>query len=65
MDTASTSSLQVQSGSRSGTRIPLHIGTFSIGGDATNQIVIPDEEVSRKHANITIDIRGTWITDLG
>ena len=40
--------------------------TFIIGRDATNQIVLNDEKVSRRHAQLTVQDNGqVMIKDLG
>jgi len=65
MNPPSTGSLQINRGSQVGVTIPLQIGTFDIGRDPTNQVEIPDHEVSRQHARITVDAQGAWIIDLG
>lgn len=65
MNPASSGSLQIQSGSLVGVTIPLSFGTHNIGRDPNNQVVIPDEDISRMHARLTVDAQGIWITDLG
>jgi pSer/pThr/pTyr-binding forkhead associated (FHA) protein len=65
MNPAISGTLQVLSGSQAGVTINLEIGTNNIGRETTNQVVIPDEDVSRTHASITVDDQGIWIADLG
>lgn len=65
MNPAPSGYLQIIGGSQAGATFPLHLGTHTIGRDSTNQVVIPDGDVSRTHASITVDAQGVWITDLG
>jgi DNA-binding winged helix-turn-helix (wHTH) protein len=39
--------------------------TLIIGRDESCEIIIPDRQVSRHHARLTLDERGTYIEDLG
>ena len=65
MNPTSPGYLYFQSGSQAGATIYLDYGTYNIGSDAANQIVIPEREISRNHASITVDAQGIWISDLG
>ncbi|HXI51252.1 MAG TPA: adenylate/guanylate cyclase domain-containing protein [Candidatus Saccharimonadales bacterium] len=41
-------------------------GTCSIGRSATNQVVLPDDKISRRHAMINTQSQGEhWLVDLG
>ncbi len=64
MNQAFSGSLQILSGSQAGVTINLDIGTNIIGRNTTNQVVIPDKDVSRTHASITVSDQGIWIADL-
>ncbi len=59
-----TSYLIIQSGAQAGQSIPLQMGTYKIGSEQTNQIVITDEQISPRHAQLTIAANGCWIADL-
>lgn len=54
-----------QSGTAQGSRWPLTGGEAVIGRDAECQVVIPDRQVSRRHARIQRTADGYWIEDLG
>ncbi len=46
-----------------GERFPLR-GEMLIGRDPSCAIVIPDRQVSRRHARIWVDTQGVWLEDL-
>lgn len=54
-----------KSGTNVGQVFPLEIEEISIGRDANNQLVIPDPEVSRRHARIFRHADNYVIEDLG
>ena len=56
----------VQSGAEPGKTYDLNVGTeLSVGRQSANQIVVSDEQVSRRHAEIKGIAGGALITDLG
>ncbi len=59
------SSLYIQNGKRAGTVLPLSAGRYIIGQDVAHPVFLPDDGVSRNHAQITVEAKGTWIVDLG
>jgi adenylate cyclase len=49
----------------SGNRVPL-VGSCSLGRSASNQVVIPDERISRRHAMIQVQGENEfWLVDFG
>ncbi len=57
--------LVVQSGAEPGKTYDLNVGTkLSIGRQSSNQIVVSDEQVSRKHSEIEMGVNGVTVTDL-
>jgi DNA-binding response OmpR family regulator len=54
-----------QSGTAQGSRWPLTEVETVIGRDVECQVVIPDRQVSRRHARIRRQADGYWIEDLG
>jgi pSer/pThr/pTyr-binding forkhead associated (FHA) protein len=54
-----------QSGTAQGSRWALTEAETVIGRDAECQVVIPDRQVSRRHARIRRQADGYWIEDLG
>jgi ABC-type multidrug transport system ATPase subunit/pSer/pThr/pTyr-binding forkhead associated (FHA) protein len=48
-----------------GRRMPIDRGGVTIGRVAGNDIIIPKDSVSRRHARISAEDGGHWITDLG
>lgn len=57
--------LVVISGPDSGSFVPLRPGVTAIGRDPGCQLQLHDPEVSRRHAVITLDAEGVWLTDTG
>ena len=57
--------LRVRGGAGDGTTISLTDGMTSIGRDVTNDIVVDEAAVSRRHAAIRGERGGYWIEDLG
>lgn len=57
--------LVVISGPDSGSFVPLRFGVTAIGRDPGCQLQLHDPEVSRRHAVITLDAEGVWLTDTG
>lgn len=55
----------VVSGSAVGTRLPLARGGLSIGRDPTNQLVLGDPSVSRRHAEVVEEHGAILLRDLG
>jgi hypothetical protein len=56
----------VQSGAEPGKTYDLNVGTeLSVGRQSANQIVVSDEQVSRRHAEIKGVAGGALVTDLG
>jgi hypothetical protein len=56
----------VQSGAEPGKTYDLNVGTeLSVGRQSANQIVVSDEQVSRRHAEIKGIAGGALVTDLG
>ncbi len=45
-------------------RIPVNTHRFTIGRSSTNDLTLPDEEVSRRHAEIFWDTNAYWIKNL-
>ncbi|MEI6046345.1 MAG: FHA domain-containing protein [Chloroflexota bacterium] len=57
--------LVVQSGAEPGRTYDLSVGSkLSIGRQSSNEIVVSDEQVSRKHAHIELKSAGVIVTDL-
>ncbi len=54
-----------QSGTAQGSRWPLTEAETVIGRDVDCQVVIPDRQISRRHARIRRKADGYWIEDLG
>jgi len=57
--------LAVISGPDSGSFVPLRPGVTAIGRDPGCQLHLHDPEVSRRHAVVTLDAEGVWLTDTG
>lgn len=57
--------MHVHTGPDSGTRIELSKDVTALGRDVTNDVVLADAEVSRRHARITIGDSGAILEDLG
>jgi predicted component of type VI protein secretion system len=57
--------LTLQSGSGSGTEYPLEKSELFLGRDLSNDIVINDSEVSRRHARLVLSGNTYTIEDLG
>ncbi len=58
--------LATLSGSDAGRAYPLATGPTTIGRDAGNELALPDETISRRHAVLALDEHGRGtITDLG
>jgi pSer/pThr/pTyr-binding forkhead associated (FHA) protein len=58
-------SLIERSGSHSGRRHPLHVGTWTIGRTDEADLVLDHVDVSRRHARLHVDALGLEIEDLG
>jgi hypothetical protein len=57
--------LVVQSGAEPGRTYDLNVGNrLSVGRQSSNEIVVSDEQVSRKHAHIELKSAGVIVTDL-
>ncbi|HXJ58741.1 MAG TPA: adenylate/guanylate cyclase domain-containing protein [Verrucomicrobiae bacterium] len=65
-DTGTTLSAWLEpTGAAKGTPTPIR-GTCSLGRSANNQVVLPDDKVSRRHAMINVQGQGEfWLVDLG
>ena len=59
------SKLRVMEGEPNGQIFLIGTGDNSIGRESGNSIVLSDEQVSAKHASITLRADGCWIMDLG
>ena len=57
--------LVLRSGPRAGQVIPLESSEMSLGRDTSNDIVIEDPEVSRRHARLFVQGNSYFIEDLG
>ena len=65
MESDSTTPPQAWLEASVGTPTPVR-GTCSIGRSATNEVVLPDDKVSRRHAMINAQGLGEfWLVDLG
>jgi hypothetical protein len=56
--------LVAQSGSQTGHTFDIQPGINTIGRDASHEIYLPDDSISRNHARIVVQPEGTWIEDL-
>jgi len=57
--------LNIITGQKTGTEIPLLDQTMNIGRHASCEVVLPDHTVSRKHARVVLREDGYYIEDLG
>lgn len=57
--------LVVESGNRAGERVALSARAITVGAGAECRVVLDDQSVSRKHAEISLGGRGVLVKDLG
>jgi uncharacterized RDD family membrane protein YckC len=57
--------LVVEAGPRRGDVIPVDRPSLSLGRQLANDVVLPDERVSRQHARLDQTAEGLYITDVG
>lgn len=57
--------LRVVGGPGAGATYPLAIGATTIGRAATNDVVLDDDDVSRRHATLVLSASGATIADAG
>ena len=64
-DTLDGPRLDVIAGPRKGSRLPLRDGAQELGRDPAADLHLADEDVSRRHARLTVDATGLVLEDLG
>jgi len=63
--TAVDSSVFIQSGHQSGTKVVLRSGTTTFGRSSANHVQLLDREMSRQHFAIVLETDAVWLRDLG
>jgi signal transduction histidine kinase len=63
--TAVDSSVFIQSGHQSGTKVVLRSGTTTFGRSSANHVQLLDREMSRQHFAIVLESDAVWLRDLG